>query len=114
MDLGKVVNDGNWIFMSMGNSIQKLSFTNSTEVHVTKFIRKTPEKELKSPQSITYRPSIRTILSSSYTTKTMRHTGFSEEYAWKLADQYLAGRVEHGNNVVEQLRFWRARFVLIP
>ena len=44
----------------------------------------------------------------------MRHAGFSEEYPWKLADQYLAGRIEHGNNVVEQLRFWRARFVLIP
>jgi DEP domain-containing protein 5 len=114
MDLGKVVNDGNCIFMSMGNSIQKISFTNSTEVHITKFIRKPPEKELKSSQSITYHPSIRTIVSSSYTTKTMRHAGFSEEYPWKLADQYLAGRVEHGNNVVKQLRFWRARFVLIP
>jgi 3-dehydroquinate dehydratase len=114
MDLGKVVSDGNCIFMSMGNSIQKISFTNSTEVHITNFIRKIPEKESKSPQSITYRPAIRTILSSSYTTKTIRHVGFSEDYPWKLADQYLAGRIEHGNKVVEQLRFWRARFVLIP
>ena len=114
MDLGKVVKDGNCIFLSMGNSIQKISFTNSTEVQVTKLIRKPPDGETKGPQSIPYRPSIRTILESSYTTKVMRHAGFSEEYQWKLADQYLAGRIDQGTHAVEQLRFWRARFVLIP
>ena len=114
MDLAKLVNDGNYIFMSMGNSIQKISFTNSTEVEVTKFTRKAPKYEPSTPQSITYRPSIRTILSSGYTTKSMRHAGFSEEYPWQLADQHLAGRVDSPVDAIEKLRFWRARFVLIP
>jgi hypothetical protein len=114
MDLGKVVNDGNCIFMSMGNNIQRISFTNGAEVQITKLTRKAPDDGPKIPQSITYRPSIRTILSSSYETKVMRHAGFSEEYPWKLADQHLAGRTDQGPKAVEQLRFWRARFVLIP
>ena len=114
MDLAKLVNDGNCIFMSMGNSIQRISFANSTEVEVTKFIRKAPKYESSTPQSTTYRPSIRTILSSGYTTKIMRHAGFSEEYPWQMADQYLAGRVDSPANAIEKLRFWRARFVLIP
>ena len=113
-DLGKVLSDGNFIFMSMGNSIQKISFTNTTEVEITKFTRKVSNDEPSTPQSIIYHPSIRTILSSDYTTKVMRHAGFSEEYPWQLADQYLASRGDAAVNDIEQLRFWRARFVLIP
>lgn len=106
--------DGLEVFMSMGNTIQKLMCLDKGEVQVTRFVRKQPKVVQKRPQLMTYSPVIRTILSTSYSLRTLTLEGFSGDYPWSLADSYLAGQKDDLNRVYEQLRFWRARFVVIP
>ncbi|KAF7513011.1 hypothetical protein GJ744_011277 [Endocarpon pusillum] len=110
----KLAEDGVPVFMSMGNTIQKLVCVDNDKVQVTRFLRKQPEATLERTQCITYRPWIRTILSKSYYPRTMTFAGFSEEYPWKLADSHMAGQKDDLGKIYEQLRFWRARFVVIP
>ena len=112
--LAKLVEDDLSIFMYMGNTIQELSFTSQTEVRVTKYVRKRTQEEAKALQSVFYQPSIRTILSPQYTARPLKLTGFTMGYPWQDADNHLAGRIEDANRAVQRLRFWRARFVLIP
>ncbi len=114
VELEKLAQDGNFILLSMGNSLQKLSFMNQTEVKVIRYVRKVPPDESVISRSISYRPSIRQILSPTYTTMEMKLAGFSKAYPWEMADRYLAGWDDDAASHVEQLRFWRARFVLIP
>jgi DEP domain-containing protein 5 len=106
--------DGVQVFLSMGNTIQRLCCVNDTDVEVTRFVRKPPEANQERLQSITYNPVIRTILSTSYSLRTMTLAGFSEEYSWNLADSHIATRTDDLTKVYEELRFWRARFVVIP
>ena len=106
--------DGSRLFMSMGNTIQKLASVGEAEVHVTKSVRKLKDDGPRKMQTIDYSPCIRTTFSQSYTVHPMRLAGFSEEYPWEMADAYLAGRKDHLVEAVKRLRFWRARFVLIP
>ena len=109
----RIAESSNTIYLYMGNTIQRLSYSDDSHVLVTKFVRKIDTK-LDSPRSINYCPYIRTTLSEKYRTRVMSLTGFSEEYPWELVDGYLAGNKKDLNNAVEKLRFWRARFVLIP
>ncbi len=102
------------VFMSMGNTIQRLVCMNDPEVQVTNFVRKPTEPAKERIQSLSYSPVIRTILSKSYFLRTMTLAGFSEEYPWSLADAHIAGQRDDVTKVYEQLRFWRARFVVIP
>lgn len=112
--LEKLAQDGVQIFMTMGNTIQKLLCVDGVEVQVTRYVRKRPPGSEDRQQRMTYSPVIRTILSQSYFLRTMTLTGFSEEYPWSLADSHIAGRKDDLTKVYEQLRFWRARFVVIP
>ena len=111
-DIGKLAEDGNMLFMSMGNTIQRLVFSNEKEIHVTKFVRKDGDVMQKPYQE--YAPSIRTILSTSYVPRILTIGGYSEEYPWSQADAFLAGQREYNPHRIDQLRWWRARFVLIP
>ena len=106
--------DGVQVFMSMGNTIQRLHRVNDADVQVTRFVRKPSEATPDRVQSITYNPVIRTILSKSYSLRNMTLAGFSEEYSWGLADSHIAAQRDDLTRVYEQLRFWRARFVVIP
>jgi DEP domain-containing protein 5 len=110
----KLIQDGVQVFLSMGNTIQKLLCGDNVGVQVTRFVRKPPEATQERVQSIKYSPVIRTILSKSYFLREMTLAGFSEEYPWSLADSHIAGQKDDLTKVYEQLRFWRARFVVIP
>ena len=112
--LATLVEDESAIFMYMGNTIQELSFTSQREVKVTKYVRKRTQEEAKALQSVFYQPSIRTILSPQYTARPLKLTGLTMGYPWQEADNHLAGQTEHVNKAIQHLRFWRARFVLIP
>lgn len=106
--------DGSFIIMSMANTIQKLLLHERDRIQVTKYIRKVPTVQPPCPQQINYHPNIRTILSETYKIRNMQFCGFSEQYPWEAADNYLADFKKQSDADVKSLRFWRARFVLIP
>ncbi|KIX92935.1 uncharacterized protein Z520_11411 [Fonsecaea multimorphosa CBS 102226] len=106
--------DGSFIVMSMGNTIQKLSLEVKNRIQVTKYVRRPPSVQPPYPQEIHYHPNIRTILSGAYKIRDLQFNGFSEQYPWEAADRYLADFRKQNEVDVKALRFWRARFVLIP
>ncbi|KAJ9495558.1 vacuolar membrane-associated protein iml1 [Exophiala xenobiotica] len=106
--------DGSFIFLSMGNTIQKLSLEKSDRIRVTRYVLRQPAVQPPYPQQINYYPNIRTILSGNYAIRDMQFKGFSEQYPWELADNYLSDVSKQAEADTEALRFWRARFVLIP
>ncbi|OCT44625.1 Vacuolar membrane-associated protein iml1 [Cladophialophora carrionii] len=106
--------DGSFIVMSMGNTIQKISLQQNDRLQVTKYLRRPPAVKPSAPQHISYYPNIRTILSGAYKLRDMQFSGFSEQYPWEAADKYLENRQRQPDVDVQALRFWRARFVLIP
>lgn len=105
--------DGN-IYMTMGSTLQSLKHEGEDSVRVTRYRRKPKQDSEGAPKTIEYCPNIRTILSPVYKSRKLKLTGFSEEYPWEVADSYLANSKKSLDNAVERLRFWRARFVLLP
>jgi hypothetical protein len=104
--------DGTSVFMSVGNTIHQLSCVNGTEVEVNIFVRKPTESSASSEEfSSTYKPAIRTLFDTSYETRKIEILTPRPERNWNTIDSYLAG---HHDEMMESLRFWRARFVLIP
>ncbi|CAK7567797.1 MAG: vacuolar membrane-associated protein iml1 [Sporothrix epigloea] len=110
--------DGTTIFMSIGNTIHQLSFANASEVQVNIYQRKTDElyrnscaNTLNASKAPLYRPAIRTLLDRDYQTSEIDISAPRTERNWNYIDSYLAGHDEQQN---DNLRFWRARFVLIP
>ena len=106
--------DGSFIFMSMGNTLQKILLQKPDRLQVTKYIRKSPDVKPTLPQQINYFPNIRTILARAYKIRDLQFNGFSEQYPWETADKYLAEFPRQLDVDAKTLRFWRARFVLIP
>ncbi|KAJ9613157.1 vacuolar membrane-associated protein iml1 [Cladophialophora chaetospira] len=106
--------DGSFIFMSMGNTIQKITLQKNDRLQVTRYSRRLPDLKPAAPQMINYYPNIRTILSGEYKIRDMHFNGYSEQYPWEAADNYLAEQQRRSDVDVKALRFWRARFVLIP
>lgn len=106
------LDDGTSLFMSVGNTIHQLSCINGTEVEVTIYVRK-PTQPSASSQGFSpiYKPAIRTLLDSQYETRHIDILAPNPERNWNTIDSYLAG---HHEDMMESLRFWRARFVLIP
>lgn len=108
----QTLEDGTSVFMSVGNTIHQLSCVNGTEVEVNIFVRKPPESSASSNEfSSTYKPAIRTLFDTSYETRQIEILTPRPERNWNTIDSYLAG---HHDEMMESLRFWRARFVLIP
>ncbi|KAI1197976.1 vacuolar membrane-associated protein iml-1 [Nemania serpens] len=110
--IDKTVGDGTCIFMGIGNTIHQLSCVNGTEVEVNIFVRKPTESlsQLGHPLS-PYKPAIRTLLDETYESLEIDIMTPKPERNWNYIDSYLAG---HTDEMTENLRFWRARFVLIP
>ncbi|KAL2754237.1 hypothetical protein ACRALDRAFT_2054237 [Sodiomyces alcalophilus JCM 7366] len=108
----QTMEDGTSIFMSVGNTIHQLSCVNGTEVEVNIFVRK-PTESVSRPYGAgpIYKPAIRTLLDSTYRTQEVDILTPKPERNWNYIDSYLAG---HSDELTENLRFWRARFVLIP
>ncbi len=107
-----MMEDGTSIFMSVGNTIHQLSCVNGTEVEVNIFVRK-PTDSVPQPDSgpQLYRPAIRTLLDTAYRAKQFDLVPARTDRNWNYIDAYVAG---HNDELTEHLRFWRARFVLIP
>ena len=107
------VEDGMSIFMSVGNTIHQLSCVNGTDVEVNIFNRKPTEAihNLTDANRV-YKPAIRTLLDRDYETHEFDYAGMQRSARnWNYIDAFIAG---HNDQLTEDLRFWRARFVLIP
>ncbi|KAI0017180.1 vacuolar membrane-associated protein IML1 [Xylariomycetidae sp. FL0641] len=110
--IDNTVDDGTSIFMSVGNTIHQLSCVNGTEVEVNIFTRK-PTESLQQDNAVStlYRPAVRTYLEEGYRSVDIDIMTPKPERNWNYIDSYLAG---HTDEMTDNLRFWRARFVLIP
>ncbi|KAI5921275.1 hypothetical protein F4810DRAFT_679096 [Camillea tinctor] len=110
--IDRTVGDGTSIFMSVGNTIHQLSCVNGTEVEVNIYVRKPTEPVAQVEHASTlYKPAIRTYLDETYHSVDIDIMTPKPERNWNYIDSYLAG---HTDEMTENLRFWRARFVLIP
>ncbi|KAH7089223.1 hypothetical protein FB567DRAFT_523314 [Paraphoma chrysanthemicola] len=106
--------DGDTVFMSVGNSIHQLVCVAGGEVEVKRYTRK-PTTALESSAGIDsplpYRAYIRTAFEQNYEAKDVALRPPRKEYNWNFIDTFLAG---YHDELSDVLRFWRARFVLIP
>ena len=107
-------NDGDTVFMCVGNTIHQLVCVAGGEVEVKRFTRK-PTTALQSSAGIDtpfpYKPFIKTALEHNYHPRDVILRPPRKEYNWNFIDTFLAG---YHDEFSEILRFWRARFVLIP
>lgn len=103
--------DGNSVFMSVGNTIHQLSCVNGTEVEVNIYLRKPQETVTTHAIQSTYKPAIRTLLEKDYVTREIDILASRPERNWNTIDSYLAG---HHDEMMDSLRFWRTRYVFIP
>ena len=106
--------DGQYLFMSMGITIQKLTLEETKRVRVARYQRKPLEAQQNLPQEVPFDSHVRTILSENFKKRTMNVSGYNEAYPWELADNYLANANGSSESIIQTLRFWRARFVLLP
>lgn len=106
--------DGDTIFMSVGSSIHQLVCVAGGEVEVKRYTRK-PTTALESSIGVDtpfpYKPYIRTAYEPNYDPRDIILRPPRKEYNWNFIDTFLAG---YHDELSEVLRFWRARFVLIP
>lgn len=106
--------DDDTVFMCVGNTIHQLVCLAGGEVEVKRYSRK-PTTALQSSAGIDtpfpYRPYIRTALEEKYEARDVILRPPNSFYNWNLIDNFLAGYQDELSDI---LRFWRARFVLIP
>ncbi|TVY94159.1 Vacuolar membrane-associated protein [Lachnellula willkommii] len=113
-DRDHIAEDGASVFMSMGNIIHQLSCVNESEIEVNMFVRKPTASTATSPGSVVpavYNPAIKTTLADNYDSRPIVLGKPKDEYNWNYVDAFIAG---FDDEMSENLRFWRARFVLIP
>ncbi|KAF2102870.1 hypothetical protein NA57DRAFT_52416 [Rhizodiscina lignyota] len=106
--------DGDAALMSVGNAIHQIVCAAGNEVQVRRFNRKSPlgmESTAAKPFTVTYKPYIRTALAKDYELAPIALKPPRLEYNWNFIDTFLAG---YHHDMSDTLRFWRARFVLIP
>lgn len=110
-----VADDAAMMVMSLGNTIHQMQRVGGGEVEIKRFVRKPTSTAVVTPARDgnfwTYKICIRTSLAADYEPRQLTFNSTPEEYNWNYVDSFLAG---HSDSYTEQLRFWRARFVLIP
>ncbi|KAL9120248.1 MAG: hypothetical protein Q9187_003197 [Circinaria calcarea] len=103
------------ILMSKGNTIHQLSLINEGIVEVKQHLRRSVVTSSQEDSLILYKPAIRTVLNRTYVTRTFAISSPHEVYDWHRLDTFIASHEEQKlEQYPDSLRFWRARFVLIP
>ncbi|KAF2838833.1 hypothetical protein M501DRAFT_975696 [Patellaria atrata CBS 101060] len=106
--------DGDRVFMCVGHTIHQLVCAPEGGIEVRRFSRK-PTVALESRAGVDspleYTPFIRTALELDYRPRKVTLKPPGDDYNWNYIDNFLAGYYE---DFSDSLRFWRARFVLIP
>ena len=114
---GQVLADiGDAIFLSRGNTIHKLMRSDANKVEVTHFVRHgAPEVKDTEVESRLYRPAICTMQADNYDVRNFSIVPPRVNFDWKKIDDFILGHERpQAKDLVETLRPWRARFVLIP
>ncbi|KAK6533371.1 vacuolar membrane-associated protein iml1 [Orbilia ellipsospora] len=104
---------GSSVYMSMGPHIHQLICDEEYNVEVKRYTRKPIQQKNGGTglQPIKYNASVRTNYSPTYQPLTVIFKPPQYDYSWNYVDRYIGGYEE---DFVEPMRFWRARFVLIP
>ncbi|CAF9927408.1 GATOR complex protein depdc5 [Imshaugia aleurites] len=104
------------IFLSRGSIIQKLTRSDENKVKVTQLVRHgTITAKPNEAESIMYRPAICSTLADSYDIQEIPIVPPRGIFDWKMIDSFILGHERpQARDFVENLRPWRARFVLIP
>ncbi|KAF3903021.1 hypothetical protein ABW20_dc0110140 [Dactylellina cionopaga] len=104
---------GSSVYMSMGPHIHQLICDEEYNVEVKRYTRKPiPQKNgAAGIQPIKYSASVRTHHSTTYQPLSVVFKPPIYDYSWNYVDRYIGGYEEA---FVEPMRYWRARFVLIP
>ncbi|EGX53875.1 hypothetical protein AOL_s00004g534 [Orbilia oligospora ATCC 24927] len=104
---------GSSVYMSMGPHIHQLICDEEYNVEVKRYTRK-PVGQRNGGAGlapIKYNASVRTNYSETYQPLTVVFKPPQYDYSWNYVDRYIGGYEE---DFVEPMRFWRARFILIP
>ena len=106
------------LYLAKSNFIHRLTSTQSGGIEVKCFIR-TETAALGSDigpfPPITYKPAIRTMLANEYKAQEVYLYRKRSDIDWHKLDSFLVGiGKQQPTNLASALRFWRARFVLIP
>ncbi|RVD86577.1 uncharacterized protein DFL_004845 [Arthrobotrys flagrans] len=104
---------GSSVYMSMGPNIHQLICDEEYNVEVKRYTRK-PVGQRNGGTGlapIKYNASVRTNYSETYRPLTVVFKPPQYDYSWNYVDRYIGGYEE---DFVEPMRFWRARFILIP
>lgn len=114
-DKNYMAEDGATVLMTVGNNIHQLVCTENGEIEVRRYNRK-PVAEVEYTGAVdttmAYHPYIRTYLAKGYEMRPVIFKNPRPRYNWNAIDHHLAGYKQDNNS--QDLRFWRARFVLIP
>ncbi|KIV99216.1 uncharacterized protein PV09_09080 [Verruconis gallopava] len=112
-DKSYMAQDGATVFMSLGNTIHQLLCGADGKVEIRRFQRKPTQdyEPFEGSNAVNYRPLIKTFLDTEYRPRNFTFRNNTREYNWNLIDNFIAGYSEEFSDA---LRFWRARFVLIP
>ncbi|THY99673.1 hypothetical protein D6C93_03874 [Aureobasidium pullulans] len=114
-DKNYMAEDGATVLMTVGNNIHLLVCTENGEIEVRRYNRK-PVAEVEYTgavdPTVAYHPYIRTYLAKGYEMRPVIFKNPRPTYNWNAIDHHLAGYKQEHNS--QDLRFWRARFVLIP
>lgn len=108
-----MVKAGSSCFMSLGSQIHQLICDEEYNVEVKRYVRKQTAPLVSTGVSVydEYISYMKTIMSDEYQPVKASFKLPINEYNWNYVDQYIGGYEE---TLTEQLRYWRARFVLIP
>jgi len=104
---------GSSCFMSRGSHIHQLICDEEYNVEVKRYIRKpaTAITSVKKAGDDEYTSYIKTLLKPTYKPIKVSLYQPVSDYNWNYADQFIGG---YEDAMTDQLRYWRARFVLIP
>lgn len=109
---------GTTIFMSRGNIIHQLScIDDDIGIDVRSLTRRTRHfvsPNISGNNTPLYKPAIRTMFSSEYTSREVDIFPERKEADWETIDSYIAGREKPQAEQFADLHSCRARFVLIP
>ncbi len=105
------------ILLSRGSTIHQIRRLSDSKVEVKQLVRHkniatTPHTEA---EPAVYKPSIRSMLTEEYETQKVSIAPQRANFDWKLIDSFIVGNEwPKAEDFVDNLRPWRARFVLIP
>lgn len=113
---GQVLADiGAVVFLSRGSTIQKLTRSDRNKIEVVQLIRHGAAAKNAEAESVLYRPAIRSMLADKYDVQEVSLVPQRGNFDWKTIDYFILGHEKpQAKDFVENLRPWRARFVLIP